>query len=415
MIARSVSVALVLASVVSAGCTNDQDMLDASTTLVDTITTTSIASGETTTVENPVVTRALPPLTANQGWRRLDGGPLAGRIWHSTAWTGRELIIWGGVVPTTGSPYDDGALFDTSEGEWRLMPPSPLEGRVGHTAVWTGSEVIIWGGHGGGVGGKPTRRFADGAAFEPATDSWRAIATPDLEGGPGYASVWTGHEMIVLGGNDGNQSFAENGLNEAAAYDPSTEIWRLLEMPIDLAVVDALWTGTEVVMFGVERYLGRLIGAAYDPATDVWRHFPAAPVHPAVPDIDRVGDQVLAWSYDPEVDGVAAFDTLTLEWRLLPPLPGRPTEGVPNSAAVGPSEVLMQSETVMAIYSEDSNEWRLIDTPAVDIGPFTVPPIWTGTDVLFFYAGIPPGDPNAPDGISAQFWAYDLNTHGLGN
>ena len=93
MIARMVSVALVLVSVVSAGCTNDQDMLDATTTLVDTITTTSIASGEATTIENPAVTPALPPVTANQGWRQLNAGPLAGRIWPSTAWTGQELII----------------------------------------------------------------------------------------------------------------------------------------------------------------------------------------------------------------------------------------------------------------------------------------------------------------------------------
>lgn len=408
-------VAVVLFTLVSVACTSNQATLDIDTTLVSTTTTTSVAPAETGTTSDPAVTSTLPPGAANPGWRQLQAVPLAGRIWHSTTWTGRELIVWGGVLPTTGASYDDGAIFDTSEDEWRLMPLSPLEGRVGHTAVWTGGEVIVWGGHSGGTGGKPTRRFSDGAAFQPSTDTWRATAKPDLAGGPGYASVWTGSEMIVIGGNDGNQSFAEVGLNEAGAYDPSTDTWRALEMPVELTVLDAMWTGTEVVVYGVERYLGQLVGVSLDPATGNWRQLPTAPVHPAVPDIDRVGDEILAWSYDPEEDGIAVLDIGTLAWRDLPPFPGQPTDGIPNAAAVGPRETLMQSETVMAIYTDESKEWRLIDTPTADIGPFTVQPVWTGTDVLFFYAGIPPGDPNALHGIPAQFWVYNLNTNRLGD
>jgi len=213
--------------------------------------------------------------------------------------------------------------------------------------------------------------------------------------------------MIILGGNDGYMQFPENGLNEAAAYDPSTDVWRLLELPIDLLVTDAVWTGTEVVMYGIRHYLGPLFGVSYEPATDTWRSLPNAPVGRPVPDIDRVGDEILAWSYDPEEDGVAALDTVTLEWRELPPLPGQPTEGIPHAAALGPYGVLMQSETVMAIYSAESREWRPIDPPAVNMEPYTRQPVWTGTEVLFFQAGLPSGNPNFPYGIAAQFWAYN--------
>jgi hypothetical protein len=251
----------------------------------------------------------------------LPTAPLEGRIRHSRTWTGEELIIWGGLFPTSGVVHDDGAIFDVSMGQWRLMSYSPLEGRVGHTAVWTGDEVIIWGGHKGGVGGKPTGRFSDGAAYNPATDTWRAISTPDLTGGPGYASVWTSSEAIVMGGNDGHLSFAESGLNEAGAYDPSTDTWRILEIPIDLVVVDALWTSTEVVIYGVEGYLGQLLGMSYEPRTGEWRQLPPAPLDPAVPDIDVVGGRILAWSYDPETDGITALDTVKLQWQELPPFP----------------------------------------------------------------------------------------------
>ncbi len=53
----------------------------------------------------------------------------------------------------------------------------------------------------------------------------------------GSRSVCTGSEMIGLKGNDGNQSFAANGLNEATAYGRSTETLATLEMPIDLTLV----------------------------------------------------------------------------------------------------------------------------------------------------------------------------------
>lgn len=361
-----------------------------------TSTTSSVASTTSATFPLP---------EANPGWRQLPTAPLEGRIWHSTTWTGEELIIWGGLFPATGAVHDNGAVFDISAGQWRALPGSPLEGRVGHTAVWSGDEVIVWGGHKGGVGGKPTGRLSDGAAYNPGSDTWRPISTPDLTGGPGYASVWTGSEMIVIGGNDGHLSFAENGLYEAGAYDPGTDTWRILDMPINLAVVDALWTGEEVVVYGVVGYLGPLQGMSLEPLSGEWRQLPTAPIHPAVPNIASLGGDILAWSYDPETDGIAALDTETLQWRDLPRFPGQPTDGIPTAAVIGPREVMMTSETMMAIYSEGSNEWRTIPTPTADIGPIA-PSAWTGTEALFLSTGLPPGDPKAPDGIAAQFWSY---------
>jgi hypothetical protein len=133
-----------------------------------------------------------------------------------------------------------------------------------------------------------------------------------------------------MGGNDGHLSFAESGLNEAGAYDPSTDTWRILEIPIDLVVVDALWTSTEVVIYGVEGYLGQLLGMSYEPRTGEWRQLPPAPLDPAVPDIDVVGGRILAWSYDPETDGITALDTVKLQWQELPPFPGQPSDGIPS-------------------------------------------------------------------------------------
>lgn len=364
----------------------------------------------TTPPTRPAVTPAFstptyPRVETNPGWTQLAAAPMEGRIWPSTTWAGDELIVWGGVLPSTGSVHNDGAVFDRADNAWHTMSEPPIAGRVGHVAVWTGDELIIWGGHEGGTGRRPSSRLQDGAAYDSDTDTWRQIATPTLSGGPGYASVWTGSEMIVIGGNDGHLSFAENGLYEAGVYNPSTDTWRNLEMPVELVVVDALWTGEEAIVYGIEGYLGPLLGTAYDPQSDQWRELPAAPVDPAVPDIEKFGDRVLAWSYDPETDGIAALDLATLQWSSLPPFPGQASDGIPSATSIGASQITMTTESFMAILSEGSNTWQTTPNATDELGPMN-PSAWTGDEALFFSSGLPPGDPNAPNGMGSWLWSY---------
>jgi hypothetical protein len=370
-------------------------------TTIDSTTT----SEPTTTSIVGIATPTYPPVDTNAGWTQLAPIPVEGRIWHSTTWTGDELIVWGGVLPSTGSAHNDGAVYEPSENAWHPMSDPPLAGRVGHVATWTGDELIIWGGHRGGTGARPTVRLQDGAAYNPDTDTWRQIATPTLSGGPGYASVWTGTEMIVLGGNDGYLSYTENGLYEAGAYDPSTDTWRTLEMPINVVVADALWTGEEVVVYGTGGYLGQLLGAAYNPQANQWRELPPAPIDPAVPDIEMFGNRVLAWTYDPETDGIAALDLETQKWSQLPAFPGQSTEWVPTAASIGPSQIVMTTESFIATLSEGSNSWQITAPPTEQLGPVS-PSAWTGEELLFFSSGLPPGDPNAPNGSSSWLWSY---------
>jgi hypothetical protein len=369
------------------------------------VTPSSSTTLTLSTTIGDLTTPTYPSVDTNPGWAQLPTAPLEGRIWHSTTWTGHDLVIWGGLLPSTGTVHADGALFDAAGDEWRAMSKAPLAGRVGHVAVWTGNEVIVWGGHEGGLGGYATDRLQDGAAYDPDTDTWRLIASPNLSGGPGYASVWTGSEMIVIGGNDGFISFAENGVSEAGAYNPSTDTWRILDLPTDLLIVDAVWTGEEVIAYGIRAYLGPLIGVSYDPQANRWRDLPPAPIHSPVPDIDHLGDRVLSWTYDPEIDGIAALDLSTLQWHEVPAFPGRPSDGIPSAASIGPTRTMMASESFMAVLSEGSDDWQIVPTPTTRLGPM-IPSAWTGNQALFFSSGLPPGDPNDPDGLPAWLWSY---------
>ncbi len=81
-------------------------------------------------------------------WTRLPGrNAPSWRFFTPAAWTGREVVIWSGVVPIgSGSvrPLDDGAAYDPATNTWRALPPGPLQPRQDHTVVWTG-PALLWG------------------------------------------------------------------------------------------------------------------------------------------------------------------------------------------------------------------------------------------------------------------------------
>src|SRR5262249_49276505 len=65
--------------------------------------------------------------------------------YHSTIWTGSEMIVWGGY---NGSPpLDTGWRYNPLTDTWTptSMSGAPIP-RYQHVAVWTGSQMVIWGG-----------------------------------------------------------------------------------------------------------------------------------------------------------------------------------------------------------------------------------------------------------------------------
>ena len=88
--------------------------------------------------------------------------------------------------------------------------------------VWTGRELVLFVSGISAVDGKPLPpELARAAAYDPATDTWRPIA-PLPESRVGATAVWSGHEILVVGGRDGNGALAGAGL----AYNPTTTDWR---------------------------------------------------------------------------------------------------------------------------------------------------------------------------------------------
>lgn len=202
-----------------------------------------------------------PPVPANTDtWTatQTTGAPTA-RAYHTSVWTGKEMIVWGGAG---GSDLNTGGRYDPISDSWNSTTTSSAPtGRQVHTAIWTGKEMIVWG------GGSP--QYNTGARYDPVSDSWAATSTTNVPSArSAHVSVWTGREMIVWGGWPGAAT------NTGGRYDPRADSW----VPTSTGSAAsprydfrAVWTGREMIVWGGTDGSTRFnTGGRYDPVNDSW-------------------------------------------------------------------------------------------------------------------------------------------------
>ncbi len=196
---------------------------------------------------------------------------------HTAVWTGTEMIIWGGNNNTTtinsGGRYDP--VSDTWTATSELGAPSPREE---HTAIWTGTEMIVWGGKSG------YSATYSGGIYDPESDSWRPMTS-----GPSsrwrHTAVWTGSEMIVWGGFNYIPYSGHYWYSDGGIYEPLSDTWRWLSGPGERGYHSAVWTGSEMIIWGgvwggSDGTNIRVDGYRYDPATGGWATMLALPFSP---------------------------------------------------------------------------------------------------------------------------------------
>jgi N-acetylneuraminic acid mutarotase len=186
------------------------------------------------------------------------------RYGHTAVWTGSKMIVWGGY---SANMRNDGGLYDPAANAWTTMSTvNAPTARDNHTAVWTGSKMIVWGGSAG-------VEFATGASYDPLTDSWTPLSTLGAPTGRrNHTAVWTGTRMIVWGGVRGTGTGFPSA--DGAAYDPTTDTWAPLPTagaPSARFFHTALWTGSAMVVWGGYDSASALgTGGVYDPVKGSW-------------------------------------------------------------------------------------------------------------------------------------------------
>jgi N-acetylneuraminic acid mutarotase len=214
-----------------------------------------------------------------------------GRYSHTAVWTGSEMIVWGGV----GDGMNTGGRYNPSTDSWTATSTTNApSARYDTTAVWTGSEMIVW----GGLIENPPSTTNTGGRYNPSTDSWTATSTTNAPSARYvHTAVWTGSEMIVWGGFVGSES------NTGGGYDRSTDSWTstsTTNAPTARFDHTAVLTGSEMIVWGGRGNNSPLnTGGRYNPSTDSWTStstiFPDTPtaryLHTAV----WTGSEMIVW------------------------------------------------------------------------------------------------------------------------
>jgi hypothetical protein len=179
-----------------------------------------------TFVDSTEVAEAYNP--AANTWRMLPTPPSTENICRRSAvWTGKEMLVWGCSL----------LAFDPAKNEWRKLPDPPTRQGI---VAWTGHELIGWG---GGCCGDVSD---DGSAYDPETNTWRMLAQSPVGGQQSPAGAWTGHELVILSG-----SSPDGKPVAGAAYDPASDTWRRIpSVPAPYAAAQALSSGGKVYAVG---------------------------------------------------------------------------------------------------------------------------------------------------------------------
>ena len=219
---------------------------------------------------------------ATNSWRRLPRAPTGEGF---AAWTGRELIGWGGGC--CGDAWAGGSAYNPDTGSWRTLASSPLAPEQRPLGAWTGRELLLVVSGIQAVDGKPAPASqARAAAYDPATGAWRRIASPPLSGlQSGHAAAWDGRELIVLGAGSNRRT--------VLAYRPATNRWRLLaQLPFGLSSADAFWTGQRLLVWGGAESLRAL---SYNPTANRWSVLPNPPLRGSNQTAVWTGRRLLVW------------------------------------------------------------------------------------------------------------------------
>jgi hypothetical protein len=155
---------------------------------------------------------------------------------------GTRLLVWGGVAPDGGTMPGRGAIFDPGGAGWTNVTsvgaPSARRWAIG---AWTGTEVVVWGGWSGADEG-----LSDGAIYDPAKDQWRPMAPNDaIRGASPRLSAWADGRLLVYQDETKEPP-------RGAIYDLASDAWRPMSgvgMP-HMGRGTAVWTGAELVLWG---------------------------------------------------------------------------------------------------------------------------------------------------------------------
>ncbi len=94
-------------------------------------------------------------------WEAISAAPLLAAGEGTAAWTGTSMVVSGGSTGPDVGYLTVAAAYDPTRKRWKLLPGLPAP-RADHSTIWSGRSLIVWGG--ATEGG---HSLADGASLKP--------------------------------------------------------------------------------------------------------------------------------------------------------------------------------------------------------------------------------------------------------
>jgi hypothetical protein len=169
---------------------------------------------------------------------------------------------------------------------------------------------------------------------------WHELPTPPLSPRADSLAVWTGREVVVLGGltelcPPGADCAVVGGLlRDGAAYDPSTSSWRAIPpAPVGVGPGDRLVVADGVVVLHKGLSHGRSAWYTYEPDHNRWSRIDGVPAA-----VDGQPSAIGPRVYVTAGRRVAVYDVTRFRWSLLPPDRNRPalTQRTVTATSAGP-------------------------------------------------------------------------------
>jgi hypothetical protein len=346
--------------------------------------------------EAPVVDESAAAPAAE--WVELPTPPLRPRSHVVGVWTGREVFFVGGdtsLCPPNADcdvpddpPLADGAAFDPSTESWRTIAPAPVAFSSASTAVVGDDIYFLVAGSAGWRGAEPAfLRYSIGG------DGWQELATP--AGDLGWYQLVAADGVVVA-----YSSSDEGGGRPDLVFDPSRGgMWE--ELPEDPLAPGfdrtMVWSRPRLYLFdhelvpnpgSAEPTLTR--AARLDPGTGEWERLPDSEILGTGPWF--VEDQVMV---NPDLGGAdggevndwgrrypngGVFNTGSAAWSDLPAAPTRAAYSV---GVLGSSSALIYGTNGWLLDLESGSWIELPELPEPG-AEIQRPVVAAGADAVVF-------------------------------
>ena len=191
--------------------------------------------------------------------------------------------------------------------------------------------------------------------LELVAEQWTAYAAgpPDVgtlnQARSDHSAVWTGSEMLVWGGYNGTY------LNDGYRYNPAANTWTAmshLNVPTPRADHCAVWTGSKMIVWGGADSTGGL----YNPTTDTWSAMSTlnAPLGYALNAYGWSGTYFMVWG------------------------------GWGDQTSIAPTGWVTSTYGTGARYNPSTDTWTPLATTGAPSARYSPAFVWTGTELVIW-------------------------------